>query len=218
MRAIQVVPISKAFNRECRKKTLDLASKPYTQASPGNVRMLRPLASADWLAFILDLEQRLALHGIWFMQVMLGQVIQSAVQRSDISAVPWIVEHMSTNTFIRFNINMLRIVLGLEHLFDLKCALVKITLSCHVGVRPDHKLLALVGWVVRIKADFERLPEIVDLFERKYGIEVKDVDYSYLAELCMQLGAFDMLRYWLGVRVTRLKWLPNFTTNSMVVA
>ncbi|KAJ2439438.1 hypothetical protein GGI03_008801, partial [Coemansia sp. RSA 2337] len=29
MRAIQVVPISKAFNRECRKKTLDLASKPY---------------------------------------------------------------------------------------------------------------------------------------------------------------------------------------------
>ncbi|KAJ2047659.1 hypothetical protein GGI08_006210, partial [Coemansia sp. S2] len=83
------------------------------QASPGDVRMLQPLASADWLAFILDLEQRLALRGIRFTQVTFGQVIQSAVQRSDFSAVLRIVEHMSTNTSVRFNIDMLRMVLGL---------------------------------------------------------------------------------------------------------
>ncbi|KAJ2243117.1 hypothetical protein GGI13_006714 [Coemansia sp. RSA 455] len=275
MRAMQVAPISKVFNRECREKTLDLASKPYVleyagrnqsdfivfnkslvayalngdirtvpslmekypelsdiatwtelvrciltqiQASPGDVRMLQPLASANWLAFILGLEQRLALHGIRFMQVMFGQVIQSAVQRSDISAVLRIIEHMRENTFVRFSTNMLRMVLGLEYLFDLKCALVKSTLSGCVGVRLGHKLLAQVGWMVRSEADIGQLPEIVDLFKQKYGIEMKGVDYDYLAELCMQLGAFDMLRCWIGARVARLELLPNFTANSMVVA
>ncbi|KAJ2013843.1 hypothetical protein GGI09_007939 [Coemansia sp. S100] len=180
--------------------------------------MLQPLASANWLAFILGLEQRLALHGIRFMQVMFGQVIQSAVQRSDISAVLRIIEHMRENTFVRFSTNMLRMVLGLEYLFDLKCALVKITLSGCVGVRLGHKLLAQVGWMVRSEADIGQLPEIVDLFKQKYGIEMKGVDYDYLAELCMQLGAFDMLRCWIGARVARLELLPNFTANSMVVA
>lgn len=187
------------------------------QASPGDARMLQPLASADWLTFILGLEQRLALRGIRFTQVTFGQIIQSAVQRSDTSVVPRIVEYMSKNTSVRFNIDMLRMVLGPEYPFDLKCALVKSTLSGNVGVKPDHKLLALVVRMAKSKADVEGLAEIVDLFERKYGIEMKDVDYDYLAELCMELGAFDKLRYWIGARFARLKLLPNTTADSVVV-
>ncbi|KAJ2060124.1 hypothetical protein GGI17_003982 [Coemansia sp. S146] len=187
------------------------------QASPGDARMIRPLAFADWLTFILDLEQRLALRGIRFTQVTFDQIIQSGVQRSDISAVPRIVEYMSTNTSVCFNIDMLRMVLDLEYPFDLKCALVKSTLGGNVGVRPDHKLLALVVRMARSKADVEGLPEIVDLFERKYGIEMKDVDYDYLAKLCMQLSAFDELRYWIGARFARLKLLPNATADSVAV-
>ncbi|KAJ2750771.1 hypothetical protein GGI19_004911 [Coemansia pectinata] len=187
------------------------------QASPGDARMLQPLASADWLTFILDLEQRLALRGIWFTQVTFGQITQSAVQRPDIIAVPRIVKYMSTNTSDRFNIGMSRMVLNLEYPFDLKCAFVKSTLGDSVGVRPDHKLLALVVRMARSKADVEGLPEIVDLFEQKYGIEQKYVDCDYLAELCMQLGAFDKLRYWIGARFARLKLLPNGTADSVAM-
>ncbi|KAJ2816429.1 hypothetical protein FBU31_006580, partial [Coemansia sp. 'formosensis'] len=133
--------------------------------------------------------------------------------RLDFGAVPRIVEHMKQKSSVRFNIDMLRMVLGLEYPFDLKCALIKATLGGHLGVKPDYKLLELVVRMAVTREDVRRLPEIVDLFERKYGVELMAVDCDCLAELCARLSDFEMSRYWIGVGFARTKLLPNPTVG-----
>ncbi|KAJ2486848.1 hypothetical protein IWW37_005458 [Coemansia sp. RSA 2050] len=192
------------------------------QDSPGDPHMLQPLASADWLAFLLDLEQRLSLRGIQFTQVTFGQIIQSAAQRSEFTAIPRVVEHMSQKSTVWFNVDMLRMVLGLKFPFHLKCELVKSTLTRNKYAKPDDKLLTLVARMAQRKEDVGRLPEIVYLFEQRYGVEMKAADYDYLASLCMRLGEADMSKYWVEARLSGARQLPmpagsSTTTTAVVV-
>ncbi|KAJ2414175.1 hypothetical protein GGI10_002566, partial [Coemansia sp. RSA 2530] len=134
--------------------------------NPGDPHMRQPLLSADWLEFLLDVEQRLSLRGIQFTQVTFGQIIQSAVQRLEFSAIPRVVRHMSQKSTVRFNVDMLRMVLRLEFPFHLKCELVKNTLIYNECAKPDDKLLTLVVRMAESGEDVGRLPEIVCLFEQ----------------------------------------------------
>ncbi|KAJ2442087.1 hypothetical protein GGF42_007077 [Coemansia sp. RSA 2424] len=168
-------------------------------------RMLRPLDdTTDWVEFLLDLDRRLSGSGIRFTQVTFGQIVQAAVERGEFSAVPRIVEYMDRQSFERFNVDMLRMVLELEFPFELKCALVKNSLMGVHRVRPDFKLLVLVvKLAAKSPRDLTLLPPIVKLFEIEFGLGLGDSEYRYLIEACTSLELPDMVRYWTALRYKR---------------
>ncbi|KAJ2331157.1 hypothetical protein GGI00_003381 [Coemansia sp. RSA 2681] len=168
-------------------------------------RMLRPLDdTTDWVDFLLDLDRRLSGSGMRFTQVTFGQIVQAAVERGEFSAVPRIVEYMDRQSFERFNVDMLRMVLELEFPFELKCALVKNSLMGVHRVRPDFKLLVLVvKLAAKSPRDLTLLPPIVKLFEIEFGLGLGDSEYRYLIEACASLELPDMVQYWTALRYKR---------------
>ncbi|KAJ2445873.1 hypothetical protein GGF42_005852 [Coemansia sp. RSA 2424] len=168
-------------------------------------RMLRPLDdTTDWVDFLLDLDRRLSGSGMRFTQVTFGQIVQAAVERGEFSAVPRIVEYMDRQSFERFNVDMLRMVLELEFPFELKCALVKNSLMGMHRVRPDFKLLVLVvKLAAKSPRDLTLLPPIVKLFEIEFGLGLGDSEYRYLIEACASLELPDMVQYWTALRYKR---------------
>ncbi|KAJ2740944.1 hypothetical protein GGI20_005522 [Coemansia sp. BCRC 34301] len=173
-----------------------------TQIVEGDQRMLEPSMGTDWIEFLLDLEQRLvSARGIRFTQVTFGQIIQVAVACREYGAVPRIVEYMSQKSDVRFNVDMLRMVLKLDYPFDIKCALVKSTLDGD-GVRPDGKLLTLVVMMARNERDLKELPGIVSLFKTRFGILLSTRELNRLIDFSARIGLTEMAKYWTMLRYT----------------
>ncbi|KAJ2009374.1 hypothetical protein GGI04_000496 [Coemansia thaxteri] len=113
-------------------------------------------------------------------------MIQTATLLYDAGAILRIVSWMIQRTTVRFNAGMLKMVLGLDVPFDLKCSLVKSTLGGKLlgidrpTVRPDNKLLALVVRLAKRSEDLDHLPDIVALFHDGYGVSMLLSDYDYL--------------------------------------
>ncbi|KAJ2002395.1 hypothetical protein H4R26_003629 [Coemansia thaxteri] len=172
---------------------------------PLNSRMICPQSAkySTWVEFILSLEPLLAARGIRFSQVTFGQMIQTATLLYDAGAILRIVSWMIQRTTVRFNAGMLKMVIGLDVPFDLKCSLVKSTLGGKLlgidrpTVRPDNKLLALVVRLAKRSEDLDHLPDIVALFHDGYGVSMLLSDYDYLIALCKQLNLHAELKYWM---------------------
>ncbi|KAJ2884437.1 hypothetical protein IWW38_005428, partial [Coemansia aciculifera] len=157
----------------------------------------------DWLGFILDLNTRLlasaAQRFARFTHVTFGQVIQAAVERDDFKAVPRIVEYMLAHTSVRFNKDMLRMVLALDYPFAIKCGMVKSALAACTKalVPPDGRLLGLVVKMAKCEADLKVLPEIVGVYRNDFGITLGDGEYRYLIDSCVSLNLTDLAKYWI---------------------
>ncbi|KAJ1937780.1 hypothetical protein GGF37_005067, partial [Kickxella alabastrina] len=167
-------------------------------------------AAPSWVDFLMNLALALAPRGVVFTQVTFGSIVQVAAQLGSLREVSRIVRFMQAHSAVRFNVDMLRMVLRIACPFALKCALVKSALQleprlpptdAQSTVRPDNKLLSAVVRMVAEEPDFAELRALAALFWDRRGIALLDMDYDWLIALCRELGLGAEASFWADHRV-----------------
>ncbi|PIA14513.1 hypothetical protein COEREDRAFT_82659 [Coemansia reversa NRRL 1564] len=161
----------------------------------------------SWLDFILVLCNILAERDIYFTQVTFGIIIQLATKLEDTQSLLKIVEHMRQNSTVRFNIEMLMMVLDMDCPFDLKCNLTKQTLS-RAGNRkgdvfPEQSTIkpiyALLSRLVKLTNSFEHiilLKDIIEILREDHGIQLSKYDYSHIRSICIESDVQSDIQNW----------------------
>ncbi|KAJ2809343.1 hypothetical protein H4R20_000153 [Coemansia guatemalensis] len=174
------------------------------------------IPSETWLDFIFDLCHTLALRNICFTQVTFGVVIQLASKLEDMQSLLRTVQYMRQNSTVRFNIEMLLMVLHMDCPFKLKCTLTMQVLS-RAGNRrgevyPEQStvkpIYALLSRLVKLSKSFEDLTllkDVIDVLRDNHGIHLNKRDYDHIRQICIESDA----------QADMLEWVQNGTINNI---
>ncbi|KAJ2595431.1 hypothetical protein GGF39_003824 [Coemansia sp. RSA 1721] len=163
-------------------------------------------SNTSWLTFALTMCSLLSNKGVHFTQVTFGTLVQTAAKLGDLQSILLIVEFMQRFTNVRFNVEMLRMVVVQEFSFERKCSIIKEFLDALDGsggllggrstVNVDSKLLTFVVRLVARPEDFVFLRDIVDVFATQCGLLLKDIDYRFIILKCRELDMHEEAEYW----------------------
>ncbi|KAJ1948436.1 hypothetical protein EC988_005177, partial [Linderina pennispora] len=187
---------------------------------PGNELLLYPQLLGDngkdlsWIAVLFRLAKELSTRGIDFNNVTFGVIVQTAMCLNDFKAVGQTIDFMAHNSTTRFNVDMLKMVIGGSSTpFEVKQSLVKSMLgidrhqpgSSKSGgisfgvstIKPDRRLLSLLVASVRTAWDMRLLRDLADTFESEYDIKMASSDYAKLLTVCRENQLDLAARVWI---------------------
>ncbi|KAJ2856608.1 hypothetical protein J3B02_001505 [Coemansia erecta] len=166
----------------------------------------------NWVTFVLIMASIMASKGMHFTQVTFGTLIHTAAKLSDLMSILQVIEFMHSHSNVPFNVDMLRMILTQEFSFERKCDIVKSFLAASrsrndvesdglmIGrmstINVDSKLLTFVVRLVQRPEDFLFLRDLVDVFAKKCGLQLGEMDYRFIIIKCRELGLQDEANYW----------------------
>ncbi|KAJ2716210.1 hypothetical protein H4R19_000775 [Coemansia spiralis] len=184
-----------------------LMVRPYAYSASGAAAAAAENSGGDWLDFVFELARALAARRVYFTQVTFGIAVQMAAQLEDIGGVVRIAKLMHDAFEVRFNSDMLKMVLGVDFPYSAKCALVKSALDAHRAdgmspaksiAKPGYPALAHLARLAETPEDVAKLCAIADQVKQDSGMTLLRKEHAHLRDVCIGHASAGWLEQWLA--------------------